>query len=265
MSHNEFPGTPRHQTLLAAIRDYYAEDSRVRAVIAFGSLARGNWYPRSDLDLDVIIADDVTLDVAVEVQALCTALQSVGEEAALIIADEDEADVVLASLMRFSIRYHTLATTHPNIVDDMLILGGSLDHATIRAAGQANRQPDDTDPQKLLDQCLRYALETAVAVEQGRLWLALEVLGRARAALMQIYAHSQGNSRYVHAMDVAAPELQARLGAAVPECNAGAIITALGHLLEIIEDDGADFGIDAPLITLLHQRLICYIRSSFVL
>lgn len=38
-----FPGTPQHQSLLRAIVAFYQHDSRVLAVIVFGSLGRGGW------------------------------------------------------------------------------------------------------------------------------------------------------------------------------------------------------------------------------
>ena len=57
MSTDNYPGTPQHQALLKGIVQHYAADPRIRAVMVFGSLGRGNWDTDSDIDLDVIIAD----------------------------------------------------------------------------------------------------------------------------------------------------------------------------------------------------------------
>ena len=65
-----YPGTPRHQALLRAIVSHYKDDPRVRAVVVFGSLGRGDWDALSDLDLDVVLADGVPVDVAQEIEGL---------------------------------------------------------------------------------------------------------------------------------------------------------------------------------------------------
>jgi predicted nucleotidyltransferase len=135
-----YPGTPQHQALLHAIRAYYAKDPRVLAVAVFGSLGRGDRDRYSDLDLDVIVADGVRVDVPAELARLCHALAAIGEEAALIIPDGEEAgDVVLASLMKLSVRYHPLKTTKRVILDSLQLLSGRIDLAIIQAAGRANR------------------------------------------------------------------------------------------------------------------------------
>jgi hypothetical protein len=54
-----YPGTPTHRRFLAAVAAHYASDPRVRAVCVFGSLGCGTWDEYSDVDLDVVVADDV--------------------------------------------------------------------------------------------------------------------------------------------------------------------------------------------------------------
>ena len=49
-----YPGTKRQQALLEAVVGCYSHDPRVRGLVVFGSLARGNWDADSDLDLDLI-------------------------------------------------------------------------------------------------------------------------------------------------------------------------------------------------------------------
>src|SRR5947207_12973668 len=94
-----YPGTPRHRALLRAVTAYYASDERSLAVMFFGSLGRGNWDRYSDLDLDIVIADDTDLDVLEEIARLSASFMAIGEHAELIIPDADDAgDVVLRSL-----------------------------------------------------------------------------------------------------------------------------------------------------------------------
>ena len=127
-SEPSYPGTPAHQAMLRAIAQRYTRDARIRSVLVFGSLGRGNWDAYSDLDLDVVIADGLNLDVLGEVRALCEALAATGEHAALIVPrGDDAADVVFESLAHLSIRYHPLATTSPNIIDSLLPLAVPLE------------------------------------------------------------------------------------------------------------------------------------------
>ena len=154
-----YPGTPQHQALLTTIVSRYHQDPRVLAVVVFGSLGRGGWDALSDIDLDVVIADDTRIDVVNELRKLCTAFAPLGEHAALIVPDgEDAGDVVLKSLMQLSVRYHPLAETSPNIVSSMQVLAGVLDHAAIATAGEANRAVTEPPVGQLLDECVRYAV-----------------------------------------------------------------------------------------------------------
>src|SRR5947209_20605478 len=111
---HSYPGTPRHQKLLQAIVSYYTGDPRILAVIVFGSLGRGNWDPYSDLDLDIIIGDNAHMNVVQELERMIYSFLEIGETAALIIPHgKDAADIVLASSMELSVRYHTLMSTSP--------------------------------------------------------------------------------------------------------------------------------------------------------
>src|SRR5687768_1154148 len=73
---SDLPGTPDHQELLRAVASHYAGDPRVRAVVVYGSLARGNWDVCSDADLADVVDDAVQVGsawVAEEVAQLCEA------------------------------------------------------------------------------------------------------------------------------------------------------------------------------------------------
>src|SRR5512136_1789249 len=104
-THPHYPGTPQHQAILRAIVDHYENDPRILAVAVFGSLGRGNWDQYSDIDLDVVIADQVGLAVIEELTRLCLAFEPLGEHLAMIIPDDTDAgDVVFESLLQLSAR-----------------------------------------------------------------------------------------------------------------------------------------------------------------
>lgn len=240
---NPYPGTFQHQAVLHGIVSYYQNDPRVRAVLLFGSLGRGNWDTLSDIDLDVIIADDVQLDVMAELGQLCESLRAMGETAVLIIPDDTDAgDVVFASLLQLSIRYHPLAATHPSIVADMRLLAGSLDYTTIAAAGRANQKPDNQPARQLLDRCLRYVVEIDKAIQRKNLWLTVELLHRVRNLLMEIFTKvREGERPYYYFQTHASTRLQTRLGGLLPQLAVTSLEQALVQTLSILEDDLEEF------------------------
>jgi predicted nucleotidyltransferase len=234
-----FPGTPQHQALLAAIVAFYEHDARVSAVIVFGSLGRGDWDALSDIDLDVVIADDARIDVVDELRNLCASFAPLGERAALIVPQgDDEADVVLESLLQLSVRYHPLASTKPAIVDSMQMLAGRLDAATIAAAAAANPSDLEPSPDHLLAACVRYAAVAQVYVQRASPWLAIEILHRMRSLLMQIFVRAHGGGRPLHRFPAIAPAgLQVRLGATLPQADPSTLRAALAALIDLLEND----------------------------
>lgn len=257
-----YPGTPRHQKLLQAIVSHYTNDPRILAVIVFGSLGRGNWDPYSDLDLDIIIGDKVQMDVTQELEHMICSFSDVGETAALIIPhSQDAADVILASLTELSVRYHILMSTNPNIVESMRILWGRIDEAAIKAAALANRYTE-TSPGQLLDMCVRYTLETGIALQRQQLWLAIEMEHRIRGLLMQLFAQSHGNPRPIHAFEREADvALQMLLSSTLPQYNLLSIQKALFNLLDILENNLEQFAGGQVQLVQTHLRIIQQIRE----
>ncbi len=234
---NDYPGTPQHQALLHSIVSYYEKDPRILAVAIFGSLGRGNWDSYSDLDLDVVIADGVQIDIDAELRQLLASFTSINEEAALIIPDVEDADIVLKSLMEISIRYHPLSTTSPDIVDSLQLLLGRIDRATIEAAGLANRRVDEP-LSELLDRCVRYALEADVALQRGQVWDAIELLHLMRKLLMDLFSRTHGGQRAFHFFQAKADaELQVRLGATLPHYSLASAQESLLQFLDILKHD----------------------------
>lgn len=238
-SETGYPGTAQHQAILQQIVAHYEHDPRVRAVIVFGSLGRGTWDAYSDLDLDVVIADDTRLDVVAELEQLCASFAGLNEKVALIIPDEEDAgDVVLESLLMLSVRYHSLAQTKLAIVESMQVLTGSLDRATIAAAAEANPGSADPPLSQMLDQCVRYAAVANVGLQREHVWYTVEVLHYLRGLLMAIFARTHGGARGYRAFDAeAGKRLQQRLGATLPQYDVASLRAALETVLDIIEHD----------------------------
>jgi predicted nucleotidyltransferase len=256
------PGTPQHQAMLRAIVAYYESDPRVLAVTVFGSLGRATWDFLSDVDLDVVVADGVEVDAVDELGRMCDSLAGIGEKAALIVPDGDDAgDVVFESLMQLSVRYHPLSTTSPNIVDSMRVLGGAMDHATIAAAGLANRRATIEPLGRLLDRCVRYVAVADVMLQRKRLWSTVEVLHRMRGILMALFARTHGGTRAYQAFEEKADAaLQADLGRALPWYDLGSLRESLGQILHILEHELVHLTNGQVELTDAHKAVLASIR-----
>jgi hypothetical protein len=209
------------------------------AVILFGSLVRGDWDAWSDLDLDIIVADDWSISAIAELEALREPLAGVGERVVLILPDgAQEGDILLESLMRLSIRYHTLDQTSPNIVDSMRLLAGNLEPEEIAAAGLANRKPAAADAGLIVDRFLYFGVIAWVCLRRGQVWTTLEALHRMRNLLMDLYARMHDAPRAYKMFDTqAGRDLQSRLGTTLCRDDPAAMRRALFSLLDMLEQD----------------------------
>lgn len=226
-----WPGSAEHQRLLRAMTAYHAWQPWALAFIVFGSVGRGNWHADSDLDLDVVIADDAQIEPVAEIMRLC---EAIGEQPALIAPRSgDDGEVVLASLADFSIRYHPMAATSPNILSSMQVLWGRLTEEQIRAAGLANAQYEAQEPATLLALCVRAALYVSKSLARGRLWSALASLEEARDLLMELAMPDA--ERGMQAFEQAAPpETQALLARIVATWDAASVRAALLALCDLL-------------------------------
>jgi predicted nucleotidyltransferase len=258
------PGTAQHQALLAAVLAHYKQDRRVQAVILFGSLVRGDWDAWSDLDLDVVVAGDYSINVMEELDALREPLAGAGERVALILPDgPQEGDVVLESLMRFSIRYHTLDQTSPNIVDSMLLLAGSLEPEAIVAAGHANRKPAATDASLMVDRFLYFGVIALTCLQRRQVWTTLEVLHRMRSLLMDLYARTHDAVRAYKMFDAqASRDLQSRLGTTLSRDDPASMRQALTSLLDMLEQDLDQWGNGQVQLTQEQAMILEKIRKA---
>lgn len=171
-------GSDAHRALIEQVVARYRQDGRIRAVAVFGSVSTGTWHELSDVDLDVVTGDGVDVAPGREAGALF------GPGAALVVAGEDCADVVLDSLEEVSIRWHPLAATSPNICASVRVVYGRLTAAEIIAAGEANRaRPDE---QRLLDSMVRDAIGAWKMLSRGHRWEAAAGVERMRRSLLAL-------------------------------------------------------------------------------
>lgn len=251
------PGTPEHQKLLQEIINYYQDDTRIRAIVLFGSLARGTWDRYSDIDLDIIIINEAIVRIEQELEQLCEYLRSADMGDALVVPDGPEAGyVVLTSLLQFAIRYHPLMTTNPNIIDDMIVLSGRISAEIIQNAGRANRIHGVIASKAIIAQCVRSVVEVDAALQRKRPWMAVDLLHRARHLLMALYSESRGAGRTVQYFEAEADAvLQEKLGKAVCGINEESLNRSLMAMLELLENDLDDF-CDTPVTLSETQRVI---------
>lgn len=200
VAHVDGLGNAEHQRLLRAMTAYITIQPWARAFLVFGSVGRGDWDDHSDLDLDVVVSDDAALRPDAEAARMCAV---VGERAALVAPRRgDSAEVILESLAQFSIRYHPLATTSPNILDSMRLLWGKIELDDIRAAGRANRAaPTDDAGAAVLALAVRALLYGQIGLARGRPWSALDSLNEARDLLLELYAVTRSLPRPLPAFE----------------------------------------------------------------
>jgi predicted nucleotidyltransferase len=260
MQPTTYPGTPEQQALLRAIVEQYAGDGRIRAVAVFGSLGRGTWDAYSDLDLDVVTVDGLRVDALAEVRRLC---EAIGQEPVVLLPyGEDAADVVLASLMELSIRYHPLGTTKPNIVNGLRVLAGQLDHATIVAAGLANERRQHPTVADVLGACVRHAVTTDAKLHRRAFWLAYLVLHELREEVFRLFAITHGGSRPYHAIDACTDEaLRDRFGATLPRPELLSLQRTFLALLDLLEHDLDTLNAGQARLTEGQQRVLAQLRA----
>jgi predicted nucleotidyltransferase len=171
-------GSGAHRAVIEQVIAHYRGDSRVLAIVVFGSVSTGEWHELSDVDLDIVTSDGTVMRPGDEVAALF------GPRAVIVLHRADSADIVLDSLEEVSIRWHPLRATSPNICASARVVHGELPDAEIIAAGEANRgRPDE---QRLLDVLVRDAIGAAKYLERGRRWEAAAAVERMRRSLLEL-------------------------------------------------------------------------------
>jgi predicted nucleotidyltransferase len=177
-------GSGAHGELIARVAAHYRDDDRVLAVAVFGSVSAGTWHELSDVDFDIVLADQAAAEPDAEVAALF------GSTAVIVLTKADCADVVLDSGQEASFRWHPLPATSPNITGTVRVVAGQLTAADIAAAGEANRAAPDT--RRLLDAAARDAIGARKALARERAWEAAAAVERVRASLTALRGGRDG-------------------------------------------------------------------------
>ena len=235
----DYPGTPQHQAFLKAVAFFYADDPRILAVNLYGSLARRDWDPYSNIDLDIVLADGIQIPIAEELRRLgkFVATIGLGERVTLVLTNgADAGNIIFDSLMELAIHYHLLQATPYHLVAGFQVLAGQIDSASIRAAGLANRNASHEPPTHQLDMCIRYARDFDIALQRRELWAAIEFEHRLRTLLMDVFTQVHGGHRAFYTfLEEVDTTLQARLAVTLPQYDLRSVQRAFLHLLYILE------------------------------
>jgi hypothetical protein len=174
-----------------------------------------------------------------ELDTLSASLASSDQRAAFMIPEGNDAyDLVFKSLMELSIRYHPLSNTSPNIIDSFQLIMGRIDRKAVETAGLANQKPDGEPMGRILDRCIRHAIEVDSALHRGRLWAAAELLQLMRESLMDLFTRSHhGKRTYQFFQKEADKALQIRLGATLPQYDLGSANESLIKFLDLLTND----------------------------
>ena len=213
---DNLPGSPEQQALLQAVAAVYSEDTRVLAVILFGSLGRGNGDVYSDLDVVVIVRDDAVVDIAGELVGLRAALAENGIRTLLTQAAGNAVYLTTETLCSVAIDYAKLRETPWYLLAGYLVLSGTVDPAAIESAAKANEEPQ-FPPHVELHRALWLALIVNGHLHRGWYWPALSALNRIRGALLEIFTVSRNGKRSARFFDrTAGLELKTMLGRTLP-------------------------------------------------
>ena len=240
MSHESaLPGTPAHQAALKTLIALYEDRDEFLALLIFGSLGKGTWDEASDLDLAVVVADPVPIDVPAELERVRAAFAHQGEPTLFVEYDDDECFLVLASLLCIAIRYHKLATTSPYVSEGCRVLCGTLDVETLYHTALAKEFAGLSLNQEI-HRSLWLALGVDTALQRRQFWRGLQALERMQGALLKIFAASRGGKR-VHQVfeEEASAKMKALFGRTIPQYDpdsTAASLVSLGDALMALLD-----------------------------
>lgn len=224
----------RLAALLEALADVYRDDVRVRAVVVFGSMARGNADDLSDVDLDIVLTDGAEFDVASEVEALLARLSKRGFQRGVAVTSGDSLDVVMADLTEFSVRYHRLVDTSPNIVDSARIVAGTLSHHELVAAGLANSTPSTRNLDAMFAEVLRYGVGLQKCSERNTYWLGVELSRRIQMLLLEIAVLSRGGQRIWEIEGALPPTVEESVRAIGAGADSDSIRSSVDSFIDVI-------------------------------
>lgn len=228
------PGTKTHQQILQLLINLFRNDKNIQAFIVFGSLVRGNWDTYSDLDLDAVVTDNSKEIVQNEIKQMFDVLSSSGFN--ILTAFEEfpnEQVIILNSLDRIGIRFHTIADTHPVILDSMRVLCGGLSEGDIKKSLTQGEKKIDID--LLNNKFLELAIYVPISLKRNKPMNAIFFLNKMRQILIQIYNLTHNIKRefdFEQQMDF---PLKESFYLTYPECKKEEIEKAFIKLLDMYQ------------------------------
>jgi hypothetical protein len=104
---------------------------------------------------------------------------------------------------------------------------------------------------------------TDVAVRRQNLWLAIELLGRMRSLCLEIFTLARGGDRSFYFFASAAePQLQARIGQALPQFDLVSIRHCLLAFIDILEQDSETLSAGQLQLRDTDRRLLARARQN---
>lgn len=241
------PGTALQRALLTTIVEQYRDDTRIGALVIFGSLARDDWDALSDLDLAAILRPDAKVAVENEIETLSRSLRERGHPVLFTQVAGGDGYLLLQELTGIALSFHRLDAADPGIADGMRVLCGTMPADTIVAAAQANRR-EPLAASAELHRLLWLALDADIKLQRRQFWNALPRLNRIRDALVAIFAVTRAARRDYRFFEAeASADLRAAFGRTLPHYDAANLNAALraqsgalDQLLRVLENDLAE-------------------------
>lgn len=269
--HAILPGSSQQQRLLQTIRACYAHDDRILAVLLFGSLGQDCGDAYSDLDLEVVVRDGVSIDMSAEIERVGAAFAEIGVPTLFTEIAGDDGYLVVDSLIGIALSYHPLKSMTPYVAEGWRALHGSLDTETIRSAASANQQVYSPLSQHV-HRALWLALGIDTIVQRRLFWRALLGLERLRSALVEIFSESRHGKRAFQVFEEqGSPELKAKFAPSFPQYFPGSpvdTVRSLGNallaLLAIIEHDLDEISNDQVQLGLGERDFIDRLRRRVI-
>jgi len=232
----EYPGNLTHQNILKNLMPVFESDPNIEAFIIFGSMVRGNWDRYSDLDLDAIVKDDGIDIVQKHFDKMLYALRN----ANLNVSDSfseypNEYVIILDSLDRISIRFHTVEDTHLAILSSMQILCGCLTKEDIIT--KSKRKPKENDIEILHHKFLEHSIYVPLSLKRNKPINAQFFLNKMRQTIIQIYVFSRGIQREFEFEDIASADLKNELYKTYATSDTNSIQNAFKKFVKLYLDN----------------------------
>jgi len=249
----QLPGNKTHQKILQLLVNLFQNDNNIQAFIIFGSLARGNWDNYSDLDLDAVVTNDNKEIIQNEIKQMLGVLSTSSFN--ILTAFEEfpnEQVIILGSLDRISIRFHTLKDTNSSILNTMQVLYGNLTKEDMQK--QLVKKEKNVNIELLSNKFLELAIYVPISLKRNKLMNAIFFLNKMRRTLIQIYNHTHNIEREFDFEEQVTIPLKEVLYLTYSECKREDIEKAFIKLLDIYISNIKEIGLNK--INLTKNQLV---------